>query len=69
MENTFRKAAQKPSAPSPTAIFGAVSDSAGSFTDDLIERAAVVELLPEGEHFGIELVVRWNVWALCRTLA
>jgi hypothetical protein len=36
--------------------------------DDVIEWTAIVELLPKGEHFGIERFIHWNVVSDCRSL-
>lgn len=41
-------------------IDGFLEHSSGSFTYEFIEGRAVVELLPEGDDFGIELQIGWR---------
>lgn len=50
-------------------INGRLQHPSGSFADDLIEGAAIVELLAKGKHFRIELAAHWNVMSFCRSLA
>ena len=42
-------------------INGSLQHPAGSFMDDFIEWAVIIELSPKGEHFGVDRVIHWKV--------
>jgi hypothetical protein len=50
-------------------IDGRLKHLACSLSDDLIQGTAVVELLPKGEHFGIDRLSPWNIVSVYRSLA
>jgi hypothetical protein len=49
-------------------VDGGLKHPSGAFSDNLVQRAALVKLFAKRDNLRVELVVYWNLSSVCRSL-